>query len=134
MSDIAKFVEYMFIDNNKDRLVELCLEGIENNKDLFLFFIDLFSRGLVMCYGNPLNFDDLDEIKFGYIQKKLANAGIDIHLVITKNPVPLATSINSAEIDEEDNHKPLESYVFRIIKSNYTYHITFSLRRLGMIS
>jgi hypothetical protein len=129
--DIIEFSEYMFISNKENKVIHLDLIGIENNKDLFLFFIDLFCKGLVLCYGenNSVNFDDLDIEKFAHIKTKMANAGIHITLEMIDNPIELPTSINSQDIENESDNKPLEDYIFKIYKGYHTYYITFKLTR-----
>lgn len=132
MTDITEFSEYMFLHNINNRKIQLNLEGIEDNKDLFLFFIDLFCKGLVLCYGqnNSVDFDTLDLDKFAHIKTKMGNAGIIINLSIVDNPIFMATSINSAEIDAQDCNKSISEYVFKIYKGNHTYNITFILGRV----
>lgn len=129
---ITEFSEYMFKNNIHNRKIQLNLEGIENNKDLFLFFIDLFCKGLVICFGenNSVDFDTLDLDKFSYIKTKMQNAGIHINLNIEQNPIHMMTSINSQEIDCEDPNKPVHEYIFKIYKGALTYNITFTLGRV----
>ena len=131
MSDILEFATYMFFENKDNRLIRLNLQGIENNKDLFLFLIDLFCKGLVICYGinNTVNFDDLDINKFNNIKQKMFNAGIIINLELIQTDVALPTHINSAEIDSESDNKELEDYIFKIYKDTQIYEIRFSLVR-----
>lgn len=131
MSDIIAFTEYMFRKNTNNRPIHLNLEGIESNKDLFLFFIDLFCKGLVVCYGvnNKVNFDDLNMDKFAYIKQKMANAGIQIDLNVKQHPTELQTFINSDEIDAEPEDKELKDYVFKLYNHKTIYEIKFKLGR-----
>lgn len=132
MSDIIAFSEYMFIKNTYNRPIQLNLQGIENNKDLFLFLIDLFCKGLVICYGtnNSVNFDDLDLPKFQHIKSKMANAGIIIDMEITNSPIEIPTSINSEELEAEEDHKELKEYTFKIFKGLHIYNIKFCITRV----
>lgn len=132
MSDITAFSEYMFQTNIHNRKIQLILEGIENNKDLFLFLMDLFCKGLVLCYGvnNSVDFDSLDLDKFAYIKSKMGNAGIHIHLDVKENPIHMPTSINSEEIDAESPDKPVDQYIFKIYKGQHTFNIRFALDRV----
>jgi hypothetical protein len=132
MSDIIAFSKYMFLENKNNKIIRLDLQGIENNKDLFLFFIDLFCKGIIVCYGinNTVNFDDLDNEKFNFIKQKMFNAGIIINLNISQNIINLPTHINSSEIDAEIDNKQLEEYIFKIYKEFQIYEITFSLTRI----
>ncbi len=131
MSDILEFATYMFLTNKDNKIIRLNLQGIENNKDLFLFLIDLFCKGLVICYGdnNKVNFDDLDVNKFNNIKQKMLNAGIIINLEIIQNVISVPTHINSSEIDSEVEDKNLEDYIFKIYKDLQIYEIRFSLAR-----
>lgn len=127
--EIGQFAEHMFLRNKDNKPINLSLEGIENNKDLFLFMIDLFCKGLVLCYGtnNSVDFDSLNVENFAYLKKCMHAAGIVITLDIIELPIPIPTSINGAEIDDDVDDKPLESYVFRIYKNSNMYQIRFSL-------
>lgn len=130
--EIGDFAEQMFLKNKNDKILHIDFIGIENNKDLFLCFIDLFCKGLVMCFGNharTIDFDDLTQDKFAYIKKKMGLAGICVNLNITQTPIPTntITSINTEEIDNEEDYKPLNEYVFRILRSDLLYEINFEL-------
>lgn len=84
-TDIDSLVEYIFVKNKNDAIIELTLGGIEDNKDLFYFCLDLFCKGLVILFGddrksvivNTINMD-----QFAIIKKKMHNAGIDVTLDI----------------------------------------------------
>ena len=129
--DIVDFAEHMFLKNTQNRLMYLNLEGIENNKDLFLFCVDLFCKGLVLCYGsnNTVNFDDLDIDKFMNIRDKMILAGIKVDLAINESPFDLPTAINGPELDDEDENKPVHDYHFKIYKGYNIYDIQFEVVR-----
>lgn len=128
--EIGDFAEHMFVRNTTNRLISLNLEGIENNKDLFLCFVDLFCKGLIACYGegqSSVDFDSITLERFQHLQKKMRNAGIIANLDIIDNPVEIPTSINSHEIEMSPDDQPLESYYFRIFNREKTYQIHFTL-------
>jgi hypothetical protein len=128
--EIGNFAEYMFKTNKVNKIINLNLVGVENNKDLFCCFIDLFCKGLILCYGqgNTIDFDELDLEKFSYLKTKMECGGIIIKLDIIENPDPCPmTYINSVDIDNAPDNLPLESYCFKIFKENKIYHIYFSL-------
>ena len=127
---MEEFAEYMFLGNPSHKQINLSLEGIENNKDLFLFFIDLFCKGLVMCYGKDksIDFDILDIDKFEKLKKSMSNAGIIISLDIITLQTYISTKINSNELDLELNDHLLEYYTFKIYKGYLLFQIKFSLK------
>jgi hypothetical protein len=128
--EIGAFAEYMFVTNTTNRLIQINLEGIENNKDLFLCFIDLFCKGLVLCYGmgsKSIDFDCLTLDRFDSMKQKMKNAGIVVNLDVRENDTFMNTAINSEEIDRSPEDLPIESYKF-VINSGYkTYNIWFRL-------
>jgi hypothetical protein len=131
--EIGDFAEIMFTKNENNYPVLINFEGIENNKDLFLCFMDLFCKGLILCYGNgnrTINFDDLDLEKFKYIQTKMMNSGIVIHMNVVPVDYELPTSINSNEIESQPDDLSLESYHFKIYNKFYIYDISFELNRI----
>lgn len=131
--EIGDFAEIMFTKNENNYPVLINFEGIENNKDLFLCFMDLFCKGLILCYGNgnrSINFDDLDLEKFKYIQTKMMNSGIVIHMNVEPVEYLLNTSINSDEIESQPDDLSLESYHFKIYNNFLIYDMSFELNRL----
>ena len=79
VNDLA---EFMFTKNKSNALIELSLGGIENNKDLFFFCLDLFCKGLVILHGteNKVDLDSITMEQFGDIKNKmeLASGGYKI--------------------------------------------------------
>jgi hypothetical protein len=131
--EIGDFSEIMFVRNTDNIPLHINFQGIENNKDLFLCFIDLFCKGLVICYGNgnkSINFEDLDQEKFNNIRTKMACAGIIVNMDIIECPIKLPVSINSQEIEDKYDMNPLESYYFKIFNYPYIYVINFNLERV----
>lgn len=127
--DIIEFAEHMFVRNRDDRKIALNLQGIENNKDLFMFMIDLFCKGLILCYGDgkSIDFESLTVEKFDHVKRKMANAGIVIKLSVIENETYMPTRVNSAEIEAMPENDPLESYNFKIHHGYNTYLLHFGL-------
>lgn len=128
--EIGEFAEYMFKTNTTDRAIQINLEGIENNKDLFLCFIDLFCKGLVLCYGmgsKSIDFDCLTLDRFASMKKKMSNAGIVVNLDVKENESFVKTAINSEEIDGARDDLSIEDYKFVIENGYKTYRIWFRL-------
>jgi hypothetical protein len=149
INDLANF---LFTENINDAIIELSLGGIENNKDLFFFCLDLFCKGLVLLFGTngKVEVDILDAEKFTIIKKRMRLAGINILLNIEKIPtlennntttlsliddlvssppdlVEAKTAINMTELDLEYDHKPLNEYIFKLKMENFIYNINFEL-------
>lgn len=145
VNDLA---EFMFTKNTNNALIELSLGGIENNKDLFFFCLDLFCKGLVILHGtdNKVNLDSITMEQFGDIKNKMELAGIQVNLelialpenenttisLIEENEEPsdveaITNSVNLNEIDQEYDHKQLNEYVFRLKMDKLIFLITFNL-------
>lgn len=130
IDDLAKFI---FKENVNNVPIELNLEGIESNKDLFYFCLDLFCKGLVILYGNnnSISIENITYEQFHVIQQKLKCAGINISLdmqdtnihVIDKNK----STLNLQELNDEPNNKNLQDYKFKAINNNKLFIISFSL-------
>lgn len=144
IDDLANF---MFLKNTNDAIIELSLGGIENNKDLFFFCLDLFCKGLVFLYGNDgkVNVDTLGEEQFNTVKRKMSLAGINTVLDFEVNPVPplddqldvssdappdvppISNSLNIHELDMDSCHKNLKDYVFKLKMGPVIYKIHFEL-------
>lgn len=153
INDLATF---LFKENVNNSIIELSLGGIENNKDLFFFCLDLFCKGLVLLFGTngKVEVESLDTEKFAIIKHKIGLAGINIILDIVKIPtlednntttlslisdtdtdtkscppdlVETRNAINMNELDLEYDHKPLNEYIFKLKMDNLIYNINFEL-------
>jgi hypothetical protein len=151
VNDLADF---MFTKNVNNALIDLSLGGIENNKDLFFFCLDLFCKGLVILHGtdNKVDLDSITMEQFGDIKNKMELAGIQVNLELQSLPenenttisliddadgtdetgepsdIPAITnSVNLTEIDQEYDHKQLNEYVFRLKMDKFIFFITFNL-------
>lgn len=135
--EIDELANFMFKRNENNIVLELSLGGIENNKDLFYFILDLFCKGLVLMFGNGTNSVDVDTItydNFLSIKEKMLCAGIQVNMEYYPNDIPLnnedpskKTIINTDEINEASDDKPLNEYVFKLLSLKNQYIISFSL-------
>lgn len=149
---IDNLAHFMFIRNINNALVELSLGGIENNKDLFYFCLDLFCKGLVLLFGKDgkVSIDSLILDDFIQVKRKMALAGIDVKLDIYKIPkdsddnesnnvapalvnappdVPEArNAINIPEIESIHDNLELKEFVFRLKMDRVIYNISFELK------
>lgn len=134
VDDLATF---MFLKNKNNAIVELSLGGIENNKDLFFFCLDLLCKGLVLLYGENGRVDveilTLDSFKL--IEKKMALAGIHVKLHIESIAIdPTEECVNAINLDDinlQSDNELLTDYVFKMKMDSIIYNIAFELVHHG---
>ena len=149
INDLAFF---MFLKNVNNAIIELSLGGIQNNKDLFFFCLDLFCKGLVHLFGQngKIHVDQITQEQFEMVKNKMALAGINVILKIIQlqpntyieedsdddSPPDLPSGqpqpnqmvgLNIHEIESEELNKPMKDYVFKIKMHNINYNINFEL-------
>lgn len=132
--EINELAEFMFKRNDNNITLELSLGGLENNKDLFYFILDLFCKGLVLMFGND-NSVDVDSItydNFLSIKEKMLCAGIQVNMEYYPNDIQLNDTekravINTEEINSASENKELHEYVFKLHTLKTQYLIYFSL-------
>ena len=121
---------FLFLRNKDNATVELSLEGIENNKDMFMFCIDLFCKGIVLLYGEGSNYIELDKLtmeNFDVIRKKMNNAGIEVLLEIDQDQKHSTSSINFDHIMQQPDNWDIERYYLELRTPEITYNIRFKL-------
>lgn len=126
---------FVFLHNVHDAVIELSMEGIRNNKDLFYFCLDLFCKGLVMLFGddrNRVDLDGLDMVKFSVVRHKMLLAGIDTLLQVeTKEPDPTSNVyLNLKDIELQRDDELLHKFRFKIHTRRTVYTISFDLRHV----
>lgn len=145
--EVNELARFLYTDNNQDAVIELSLGGIEDNKDLFYFCLDLFCKGLVMLFGdnNKLVINNITTEQFESIKRKMGNAGIQVDLAVLTfdrkidihdddglpEDLPasaLYPNINIKDIELLPNSLSLTDYKFEInLSPTLTYQITFNL-------
>lgn len=121
---INDLADFMFVKNKNNSLIELELNGVEDNKDLFFFLVDLFCKGLVLLFGtnNKVEISDLSMEDFNNVKQKMALAGVDVNLHIVEledteddnadDKTEDAAADNSIEdTDAPDDIEPVNKYV-----------------------
>lgn len=106
---IDELAEFVFKTNKMDAVVELSLGGIEDNKDLFYFCLDLFCKGLVLLHGkgdNTLIVNDITMEQFDVIKRKMKNAGIEVTLNVITSPGDSGHAATPVEYDLQDDCNP----------------------------
>ena len=78
---IDGFPQLVFVDNKDDRRLDLTLSGIDTAQDLFQFFVNLLTRGIVILYGRDdgtrtVHLDSLDEAQMAFLVRKFRNIGV----------------------------------------------------------
>ena len=132
VEDLAKF---MFIKNVDNVPLEISMGGLENNKDMYYFCLDLFCKGLILLFSNDgksvavenLSLDDFEKVK-----KKMECAGIAVKLEVistTYNEMRQESLTNLKEIEQQGDNEPLESYKFILNTILYRYTVSFSIFR-----
>ncbi len=126
--EIDDFATFLFKRNVNNAIIELSLGGVENNKDLFLFLVDLVCKGLVLLFGedNRVELDAVTLDDFKLIAKKLYCAGISVDLEVETNEGDLP-GINLYEIENKPDDLPLSEFKFKITSVSFTYKLGFAL-------
>lgn len=125
---INDLVELVFLKNVNNTKIELTLGGVENNKDLFCFCLDLFCKGLVLLFsedGKRVFVEDMTHEQFELVRQKLACAGIKPYLDVSENMSDVIFT-NVKDIDCEEDNKPIDQYEFRLQNLTHLYKLKFS--------
>jgi hypothetical protein len=127
--EVDDFAIFVFEKNINNALIDLSLGGVENNKDLFFFLVDLMCKGLVILFGNnkKLELDTITSNDFGFIKSKLALAGIKIMLNVIENIENIPSNVNIRELDYYPDDIPLNEFTFKVTTMDLIYEITFEL-------
>lgn len=134
--EVNDLAEFMFLKNENNVVLELSLGGIENNKDLFCFLLDIFCKGLVLMFGNgtkSVNIEDITLDNFTKIKEKMLCAGININLqmfpsdIIDDTGVAPQAQLNLDEINMADDNIQIQEYEFKVMNATTTYVISFNL-------
>lgn len=131
--DVNDLVTFVFIKNVNDATLNLSLDGIEDTYDFFCFCVDLLCKGLVLLYGSngSVEIDNLGIEKFGYITKKLNNAGIHVSLDLldTDDLEYFNTECKVVSFVRPDESKKddLEAYAMYIRGKSKIYKVKFRL-------
>lgn len=136
IDDLAKF---LFTENVNNVTIELSLGGIEDNKDLFFFCLDLFCKGLVLLYGKgsrSVSIDTISEEQFKNIKSKMLCAGIKVDLSIYPLDIDVDVKtednksisiLNIEELNSAPSNKLLQEYEFKLINHDMMYIVNFNL-------
>lgn len=128
--NIDDFAKFVFIENKDKKYVQFDIDGLETAKDLFLFFVDLTTKGFILLYGenNSVEIDKLNLEKFNVIKQCLELVGIHIILSIEINNENKFNTLNKEEIQLYKENELLETYIFKMYSIDYIYKIIFKLK------
>ena len=124
IDDLAEFV---FLKNTNNTKIELTLGGIENNKDLFCFCLDLFCKGLILLFsedGKRVLVEDMTFDQFEMVKTKLACAGVRAHLDVIESKSDVAYT-NVVDIDADEDGKAIDEYKFMLQNTTHLYTLYF---------
>jgi hypothetical protein len=129
--NIDEFAEFIFLKNKDNVKVQFDVDGLDTPKDLFLFFIDLTTKGMIYLYGkNDFSVDliSITEEHFENIKKCLELVGIYVYLDIEDNIYNISSGLNSQEISNYPDNDNLSNYIFKIYSGDYLYKIKFDVK------
>lgn len=131
--------DLMFRKNVHDRQMGLMLPELKDAKDLFLFLVDLFCKGIVLLYGHVANgthmrveIDQLTQEQLAVIKQKMSNAGVQCHVeLLPRDPAKPVGSTNLRDVlHHMSNTLDLSAYKMCIVSTLYEYQIGFTLMRV----
>jgi hypothetical protein len=123
-------LELLFKRDLGQNTVDLNLHQLRDNKDLFYFFFDLVTKGIVYLYGtgNTVTLDDISSEQFDYVIQRLMYAGIKVNKAIRPNESNHATTVIFKEpVSANDK---LEAFSADIIMSHAIISISFEIVRV----
>jgi hypothetical protein len=130
---IDELAQFMFLENVNDIVLDLSLGGVQNNKDLFFFCLDLFCKGLVLMFGQETKSVRIEELSFenfAEVKKKMECAGIKVVLTVLPSDIDsdeTKLSLNLEELEKDSDDKPFESYEFKLKNDTLLYLVSFEL-------
>jgi hypothetical protein len=101
--DYAQLLDFIYTKNNNKRCF-LQTPQLNNTKELFCFCLDLFCKGILICYGNETKSVNLEELTLDQLKlviDKLSMTGIMTIIEIQQ----LNKKVNEDDDDDEDDDK-----------------------------
>lgn len=134
---LDELAQFIFVENTKNKLVGIQIDGIQSTSDMFSFCVDLLYKGLHLLYGVEKVNDDgsrqftvrIDEItmdQFEKIKDRLRLAGIEVNLAV--KDVGARKNCMYTEIEMQHSEAPLLEHHHMIVAMVKTvYDISFKL-------
>jgi|688.fasta_scaffold472443_2 hypothetical protein len=137
---LAKFI---FLDNKSEKLVNIEIDGVKNNRDMFMFCTELLYKGIQYLYDHDksgIDIDGLTDEQFKHIQKRLLLTGIEVVLrcevlpLQQENPIISMKRVPSKQHMVENpivlghcSSTPLDHHHLVISTEKAVYDISFKL-------
>lgn len=128
--EIENLAEWVFEKNVNNAILEIELNGIENQHDLFCFCVDLLCKGLVLLYSNEQGMVEIEQItfdQFEHIKHKMSFAGIEANLNIV--PYHRLPNTHAISMPADLNYSDIAQYSMDINTMHAKYVITFKMMR-----
>ena len=132
---VSQLPHLIFCGNEVDAKLDVKLGGLSDAKDLFHFWLDILTKGIVMLYGGPerrVSLGDLGADRIQKLAQKLANAGVVLKVV--SEPVSEEGSPPSVSFDVKGPAHLLSSYFFCINSADSLIRISFDLMPARFVS
>jgi hypothetical protein len=144
--DYAQLLDFIYTKNNNKRCF-LQTPQLNNTKELFCFCLDLFCKGILICYGNETKSVNLEELTLDQLKlviDKLSMTGImtiieiqqlnkkvnedeESKLVVTNNAKEILQN-SLSNIYANDNNALLSSFKFDLQVRDFMYIIRFEIQ------
>jgi hypothetical protein len=144
--DYAQLLDFIYTKNNNKRCF-LQTPQLNNTKELFCFCLDLFCKGILICYGNETKSVNLEELTLDQLKlviDKLSMTGImtiieiqqlnkkvnedeESILVVTNNAKEILQN-SLSNIYANDNNALLSSFKFDLQVRDFMYIIRFEIQ------
>lgn len=138
--DFTQLVEYIYFKNQAKKKILIETSDLQNSKDIFCFCLDLFCKGLILCYGGETKRVEVNNLQMENIQDvidKLSYTGImtivqimglqeNNHELLKSPHDLLVKSVN--DISQYPENDSLDKYNFKLQVKDMMYIIRFELR------
>lgn len=114
--------------------IDISIPGLGGTKELFMFCLDLFMRGLTLLYGRDtptgraITLTAIDDDMFGHVAKRMSTAGI---MCYKRSVVDSSTAgscrHNLATIKDMEKDKPLCDYKITVECMGYSHAVWFGI-------
>ena len=142
--DYYQLLEHIYFKNRNKQKIFVEAASLKSTKDLFRFCLDLFCKGLVLCYGDESRKVTIDSLSLEQIQDvidKLSYTGIMTIIQVLQKDMEAEDHASNAEessysiltesvkrIDEYPDNGDLKEYNFKIKVGPTVFCIFFDIR------
>lgn len=114
--------------NPSNRSIDMCLEGLEDQYDIFCFATDLLTKGILLLYGvnNKVELENISKEQFDFVALQMKKAGIVIYMDIINTPSNKDVGIF---FPKNTNSVNLSDYFLILNSKHCKYKISYKLER-----